>query len=202
MAHEPIKDDAEFARALERVGTTIESRIRWLLKLYDQHGTIDHFTEEQMKALRCEMAVFIDPMFDPKKGPVSWIAVRGADRSARQVCQGLQVLTRGEEWTCQVSTEYRLQIPRGEPLRVVRAPRRSPGNQMIPAVHEVLLALRDRVRRCYRENCSRLFIRTKGQQYCSKQCAQKDRMARFREGRRQRRARITGTGVDTQSPTE
>ena len=202
MAREPIKDDAEFARALERVGTTIESRIRWLLKLDDRLKATGRLPEEQMKALRCEMAVFIDPMLDPKKRPVSLIGVNVASLLARQVCQGLQVLTRGEEWTCQVSTEYCLQIPRGEPLRVVRAPRRSPGNQMIPAVHEVLLALRDRVRRCYRENCSRLFIRTKGQQYCSKQCAQKDRMARFREGRRQHRAGITGTGVDTQSPTE
>ncbi len=76
------------------------------------------------------------------------------------------------------------------------------GNQMIPAVHEVLMVLRDRVRRCYREKCSRLFLRTKGQLYCSKQCAQKDRIARFREGRRQQRAGITGPGVDTQSPME
>ncbi len=202
MAREPIKDDAEFARARERVGTTIESRIRWLLKLDDRLKATGRLPEEQMKALRCEMAVFIDPMFDPKKGPVSWIAVGEASGWAREVCQGLQELATGRKWSRKISMEYRLQIPRGEPLRVVRAPRRSPGNQMIPAVHEVLLALRDRVRRCYRENCSRLFIRTKGQQYCSKKCAQKDRMARFREGRRKQRAGITGTGVDTQSPTE
>ncbi len=99
VAREPIKDDAEFARALERVGTTIESRIRWLLKLDDRLKATGRLPEEQMKALRCEMAVFIDPMFDPKKGPVSLRAVGEADRSARQVCQGLQVLTRGEEWT-------------------------------------------------------------------------------------------------------
>ena len=184
------------------MGTTIESRIRWLLKLDDRLKATGRLPEEQMKALRCEMAVFIDPMFDPKKGPVSWMAVKEADRSARQVCQGLQVLATGKKWTWQVSTEYCLEIPRGEPLRVVPAPRASTGNRLIAAIYETLLGARNRIRRCYREECSRLFLRTKGQLYCSKQCAQKDRMARFREGRRKQRAGITGTGVDTQSPTE
>ena len=78
MAREPIKDDAEFARALERVGTTIESRIHWLLKLYDQRETIDHFTEEQMKALWHEIAVFVAPMLDAESESISWVSVREA----------------------------------------------------------------------------------------------------------------------------
>ncbi len=99
VAREPIKDDAEFTRALERVGTTIESRIRWLLKLYDQREIIDHFTEDQMRALRCEMAVFIDPMFDPKKGPVSLIGVKVASNLVVKICQGLHQLATGNKWT-------------------------------------------------------------------------------------------------------
>jgi len=202
VAREPIEDDAEFAQALERVGTTMESRIRWLLKLYDQLKPTGRLTEDPTKALRSEMAVFIDPMFDPNYRAILWIEVEEADRWVRRVCEGLRKLTRGERWTGQVSTEYCLQIPRGEPLRVVHAPRTSRGNPMIPAVHEVLMAMRDRLRRCYREKCSRLFLRTKGQRYCSKKCAGRDRLQRFREGRRQQRAGITGPGVETQSPTE
>ena len=98
------------------MGTTIESRIRWLLKLYDQREVMGRRTEDPTEALRCEMAVFIDPMLDPKKGPVSLIGVKVAGNLVGQICQGLHRLATGRKWTCKVSTEYRLQIPRKEQL--------------------------------------------------------------------------------------
>jgi len=42
------------------------------------------------------------------------------------------------------------------------------------------------------ELLERKGVLTRRQRYCSKKCAQKDRMARFREGRRKQRAGITG----------
>ncbi len=192
MTGTPVDDSPEFARALSRVGCTTESHARWLLDLY-QLG------DKGQRDLEWEVLIFL--YYGHKREvPVTEMPLDEARRHCKDIRLRLRHLLRDKVWTHQITWKFRFEFSQGGTLHT--AHRVHEKSWLIHRVHTTLMGVKDRLQKCRRPWCPFFILRTGRRLYCSDKCAGKNRVQRFREGRRQQRAGITGTGVDTQSPTE
>jgi hypothetical protein len=201
--------DNEARQAVQRVGRTVEARAQWLIDVGYRYKEVQNLSPAEMRALRWEMAVFCSPNRDYEQyrpAPVSEDDVR---RWLVRIHNGIQQLTAGRAWGHRLITHYGFWVPRArqQPGSLLRSradelPRgfiaevresdtlhvahmRKDG--MAHHICEALAAVGDRLRRCQRKECSRLFVRQKRQLYCTPVCAGAVRTRRHRA--KQRRAK-------------
>ena len=193
MTGTPVDDSPEFARALSRVGCTTESHARWLLDL-SQLGD-----KEGQRDLVWEVPIFL--YYGHKREvPVTEMPLHEANRRSRDIRNRIGHLLRDNVWTHQITWKFRFEFSQGGTLHTAR--RVAEKSWLRHRVHTTLMGVKDRLQKCRRPWCPYYIFRTGRRLYCSDKCAGRNRVQRFRQGRRKQRAGITGTGVDTQSPTE
>jgi hypothetical protein len=210
---EPFSDiqtrfDHEARQAVQRVGRTVEARAQWLIDVGYRYKDVHNLSPAEIRPLRWDMAVFCSPNRDYEKHrpvPVSEDDVR---RWLVRIHNGIQQLTEGRAWGHRLITHYGFWVPRvgqrsGTRVRhragklpsgcivVVREPdtlhvARTRKDDMAHHICEALAAVRDRLRRCQRKECGRLFVREKRQRYCIPACASVIRTRKHRA--KQRRA--------------
>ena len=183
---------SEFTRALDRVGHTAESHARWLLDLYQQG-------DNEQCDLAWEVPIFLHHGHEGEV-PLTEMDPDKARRGWEDICNRLRHLLRDKVWTHRITWEFRFKLSQGDTLHT--AHRVVERDWLIHRVHTTLMGVKDRLQKCRGRWCPYFILRTGRRLYCSDKCAGKNRVQRFRQGRRKHRAGITGTGVDTQSPTE
>ncbi len=188
----PGSAGSEFTRAVDRVGHTAGSHARWLLDLYQQD-------DKEQRDLAWEVPIFLHHGHEGEV-PLTEMPLDEVHTRCRDIRNRLLHLLRDNGWTHQITWEFHFKLSQGGTLRTTA--RVAEKDWLVHRVHETLMGVKDRLRKCRRRGCPYFFIRTGRRLYCSDKCAGKNRIQRFREGRRQQRAGITGPGVETQSPTE
>jgi hypothetical protein len=190
----PPDNEAEYARALKRVGETLESRARWLLSLANQEALAD-LSEPEQRGIRWEMAVFCGDRANPEVGAVLRVTEVTAERWHSRIKEGLRRLAKGRAWGHALVTHMSLWIPlqaQWEKLKIGRPDTlyvtRTDKESLMHAVCAVILAVENRLRRCRRSTCGRLFLRRKRQAYCSPRCSSVARMRRYRHRKREQKA--------------
>jgi hypothetical protein len=208
---EPFSDiqvrlDNEARQAVQRVGRTPEARVRWLIDIGYRYKYVDHLLPVEIRALRWEMGVFCSPNRDYEKHrpvPVSEDDVR---RWLVRIRNGIQWLTEGRAWGHRLITHYGFWVPRARQRpgclfssRTDELPRGYIGvisetdtlhvahtrkDVMAHHICEALAAVGDRLRRCQRKECGRLFVREKRQHYCTPACASVIRTRKHRAKQR------------------
>jgi hypothetical protein len=208
---EPFSDiqarlDNEARQAVQRVGRTPEARVRWLIDIGYRYKYVDHLLPAEIRALRWEMGVLCSPNRDYEKYrpvPVSEDHVR---RWLVRIHNGIQRLTEGRAWGHRLITHYGFWVPRvgqrsGRRVRhragkfprgcivVVRETdtlhvAHTRKDDMAHHICEALAAVGDRLRRCQRKECGRLFVREKRQHYCTPACASVIRTRKHRAKQR------------------
>jgi hypothetical protein len=199
--YEPIDADAEIARARRRVGTTPESRTRWLL-----HFETLNLEQIDLRPVRYEWSVFYNPEADrPSIGETD--AEQQLSRIQNQVRNGFSRLRHGQSWSHNLVTSMALWIPRAEQWTggtrldsrshiEPRAPHRlhtaRHEHQHLPHVIARLLeAVGPRLRRCALPGCLTLFVQRGRQRFCTETHA-----ARYRTWKRRGTLPVVPTGPD------
>jgi hypothetical protein len=205
----PASIDPEIQQAVARVGYTPEAHARWLIALGSQQHNIDQLSTAELRALGSEMAVFCEEPQDrfSEDRVRHWLF---------RIRKGVQQLAEGRAWSHGLVTHANFWVPRpgqqagslpshwfgGEDMELVE-----PKGQIEPkAPHvlhhsvtrkdlmahricETLAAVGERLRRCHRKGCARLFIRRKRQLYCTPACGWLTRTHKHRAKQRRAAAR-------------
>ena len=96
----------------------------------------------------------------------------------------IATLLAGNPWRSRIEVEYYLSPAQGEPLS--RMPR-DVVNLFKHRALETISAAKDRLRRCPRKGCPKIFLRTGKQEYCSPRCAGKARLWKHRDKKKRMR---------------
>jgi hypothetical protein len=194
-----------FRQAREHVGTTPADQARWLLELGYQQVNFEKLTKANVLALRWELEVFLRPTPDPGLGPTVAVREDKARHWLGGIRDGVQNLAKGKAWSHALVTHHNFWIPRiGQQAgrRCLSPGRITPKKPDVlhtskttkePMAHkicDVLAAVGDRLRRCQRTMCGRLFVAHKRQRYCTPACGWVTRTRRHRS--KQRRAGVSG----------
>jgi hypothetical protein len=188
----PPDPDADHARARQIVGDTPESRARWLLSL-DSRGDFRRFSQPERHAFGAEMGAFL--------GRGGYVPDDEAELWLNRIRAGVRKLAAGKAWGYATVTHFNFWIPRPgqrgasgfESVGYIepKSPHilhhsRTLKDRMAHRICDTLAAVGNRLRRCPRQGCGRLFVRAKRQQYCSPQCASVHRSRRYRARERRR----------------
>jgi hypothetical protein len=193
----------EERRAAERVGHTPEAQVRWLIEVGSRYRYTGGLSPNDMRALRLQMGVFCGEPFRDED----------VSRWLPRIHNGVKNLTEGRAWGHRLLTHYTLWVPRPDqqgghlpshwdnmwrdelveprghidPTQPNRLHlKRTLKDLMAHRICEVIAAVGDRLRRCQRQGCGRLFVRQKRQLHCTPACGWVTRTRRHRQGRRRR----------------
>ena len=161
--------------ARHRVGSTPESRARWLLRLLYEHSSYNALVLGERETLCHEIAVFI--------GETQPFSESEARTWLDQIRRGLRLLALGKGWMRYARIDYWIKLDAGNRVCIEEAPSM---NQTYERGKAVLRALQEAFRcpiyRCAGHECGRLFVRTHHKQrFCSVNCNNRTRVRRFRE---------------------
>ena len=93
---------------------------------------------------------------------------------------GLRALLYGKPWTTRIEVEYSLNLAKGSQLDINAAVPRGNANLFRRRMVQTLSAAKDRLRRCQRRGCVKVFLRIGKQAYCTERCAGKERLSKYR----------------------
>ena len=174
--------DHRWERAVAYVGDTPERRARWLVEF----ATCDPITlgETEREAIRWRLAAYLeggrgeDPEAFHGPAPAEEDEVRQCHEWLRA---GLAELAQGQTWVIQLKFKPSYFVG----LKPPHVYRRTPMTDALIPFREVVLrdsvpVLLKRLRFCARNGCGGPFFSRKGQRFCSGQCGQSERTARFR----------------------
>lgn len=160
--------------ARQAVGTTPETRARWLLKFSQLDWKC--LRAEDQYLLRVELAVFMGSDLRLRRPDGTIVQSQlpteiETKQWQRDVKQGLALLKTGQPWSpAQVGLRTVLRLNDGKLLlEETRGPLHQADRFIVKAV-EALVKVGDRVRLCAREDCRKPFIRNMRQDYCSQTC--------------------------------
>lgn len=163
--------------ACHRVGSTPESRAKWLLRLLYERSSFNALVLCERETLCHEIAVFI--------GETQPFSEDEARRWLHQIRRGLRLLERGQGWVRYARIDYWIKLDAGNRVCIEEAPSMNPtyerGKLVLRALQE---AFGCPIYRCPGHECGRLFVRTHHKQrFCSVNCNNRTRVRRFRERR-------------------
>jgi hypothetical protein len=205
----PASIDLEIQQAVARVGRTPEAHARWLIAIGSQQGNIHQLSTAELRALGWEMAVFCEEPHDRfREDRVQhWLF---------RIRKGVQQLAEGRAWSHRLVTHYNFWVPRpgqqagsfpshwfGSDLEEMVVPKGQIEPKAPHVLHhsvtqkdftahricETLAGVGERLRRCHRKGCTRLFIRNKRQLYCTPACGWLTRTHKHRAKQRRAAAR-------------
>jgi hypothetical protein len=173
---------------------------------------VDSPQPAEMRALRWEMAAFCAVSPNSKGRGLVPFSRDAVLRWLVRIHKGIQQLAAGQAWGHRLVTHYNFWVPlvgqrAGYRVRIIstagyrvpiiptpgyREPKESNAlhvtwtqkDCMAHRICEVLAAVGDRLRRCQRQECGRLFVRQKRQLYCTPACASVVRTRKHRAKQR------------------
>ena len=161
--------------ARHRVGSTPESRARWLLCLLYEKSSYNALVLGERETLCHEIAVFI--------GETQPFSESEARTWLDQIRRGLRLLERGRGWMRHARIDYWIKLDVDNRVSMEEA---GSTNQTYERASLLVRALEEAFRcpiyRCAGHECGRLFVRTHHKQrFCSVNCNNRTRVRRFRE---------------------
>lgn len=166
---------ADAAKYTERYNL---SRLRWLLEFLQLPP--DDFKRHRRRArqLSEKLAVFCNRYALSAFKP---LGMKQIGPLAAEVREAFRAHLAGAPWGVQSGPGLRRRVEFDERRRalVVTYEGDDLAGEFRWAAQDLLTAERTRIGECEGPHCSRLFIKTKGQRYCSKECSQRRRSADF-----------------------
>jgi len=172
-------------QARQAVGSTRESRARWLLKF--SRLNFQNLGPDQVAQWQVGVAVFLglDLRLQTQNGgfaPQQLPTTTEVRQWQKDLKQRLDSLAQGQVWS-NVSAQLRFALRLSGGRLVVQGtitPLHQADRFMVKAV-ETLANVRDRVRQCAREDCKQAFVGNMRQTYCTATCRGTVNTRRYRQ---------------------
>lgn len=168
----------QYELAIRRVGKTPEERFAWLVSFVQRPP--EDFAEPYLLEVQEELFVFAlleGARGMPLTAGLEWLTQQRAIEIARRAQTAVHALSTDGEWKFDAPVAFRLKRrPDGS---IADAPDQPKGIDLwIWAIKNVLTRSGDRLARCARPGCEKIFIRHNASLYCSSSCSNKVRNAR------------------------
>jgi hypothetical protein len=172
-------------RALNRIGREPARRLGWLLKLADED--IDAVSPGRLVDLSDEIEAFVYT-----KDVAGDVAYRSSDWHDEDVVRSVQRTFKAlmddlfQKGQCHYDAESRFFLFRNQPGEPIeQALGTTTEIKFVLAAFELFTSEGHRIRNCAEPKCNRLFVATKRQAFCSPQCSQRVRTAKYRKAHRE-----------------